>query len=189
MSVWAYECRPCAGAVDEVWWVARDRIDDLPADVRLLRVQAGPHWVCAVVDRRRPVAVVGALLREAVATDAADCPDCATQLASLTGRVRPFPVPHPAESMAGRRPVLTTAEAQVLGCPIRLVLVTMDLLNSPGEAGMLAVDLQPHFAGATVVLMAQDADGRPHFHGPADWSDALAGLPLHQLSWRTGSSG
>ncbi|WP_088278632.1 hypothetical protein [Ideonella sp. A 288] len=189
MAVWAYECRPCAGAVDEVWWVARDRIDEMAPEVRLLRVQVGAHWLCAVVDRRRPVVVEGGLLREAVATDPADCPECAVRTMPPGERTMPSAAPHPAESPAGRPPVLTTAEAQVLGCPVRLVLVTMDLLNSPGEAGMLAVDLQPHFAGATVVLLAQDVDGTPHFHGPADWSDALARLPLDQLSWRTGSSG
>lgn len=189
MSVWAYECRPCAGAVDEVWWVARDRIDEMAPEVRLLRVQVGSHWLCAVVDRRRPVVVEGGLLREAVATDGADCPECAVRTMPARERTMPSAAPHPAESPAGRPPVLTTADTQVLGRPVRLVLVTMDLIASPGEAGMLEADLRPHFAGAELVLMAQDDDGAPHFHGPAELSEALARLPLSQLSWRTGSSG
>ena len=73
MAVWAYECRPCAG--NATWLVSRERVDGLPADVRILRVKTGSGWACAIVDRSRPVEVEAMLLREGAASDERDCPE------------------------------------------------------------------------------------------------------------------
>ena len=40
MATWAYQCRPCSGSSD-LWLVARERVDELPAGVTILRVKTG----------------------------------------------------------------------------------------------------------------------------------------------------
>ncbi len=76
MATWAYQCRPCSGSSD-LWLVARERVDELPAGVTILRVKTGSGWACAVLNRSHLVEADAMLLREAVASDAHDCPECA----------------------------------------------------------------------------------------------------------------
>ena len=76
MTTWAYECRPCSGSSD-LWLVARERVDELPAGVTILRVKTGSGWACGVLNRSRLVEADAMLLREAVASDLQDCPECA----------------------------------------------------------------------------------------------------------------
>lgn len=193
MAVWAYECRPCAGRGE--WWVARDWVDELPPEVQVLRVQAGGRWACGVVDRGRPVAVDLTLLREARASDIDDCPDCARQLsapAAPIARAHP-PDAAPAEPASESRAAVEEggAAGQIQAAAIALqgqrmlvVLVGLDLVRSSGEADMLAADLQSRFGGVSVVLMGQEGDGSPVYHGHPALLELLADLPVDQLPWK-----
>lgn len=196
MAVWAYECRPCAGRGE--WWVARDWVDTLPPAVQVLRVQAGGGWACGVVDRSRPVAVDLTLLREARVSDVDDCPDCAQQLAAqpaVTDRTRaPSAVaaetPRASHAAAedggggGGTGQIQAAAIALQGQRMLVVLTGLELVRSPGEADMLAADLQSRFGGVAVVLMGQEDDGTPVYHGPPSLLELLADLPVDQLPWK-----
>ncbi len=196
MAVWAYECRPCAGRGE--WWIDRMWVDELPPEVQVLRVKAGGGWACGVVDRSRPVAVDLTLLREARVSDTDDCPDCARQLAALAEAERPAPAaprstpaPEPVAAAAAADGGGHQASSQIQAAAIALqgqrmlvVLVGLDLVQHPGEADMLAADLQRRFGGVAVVLMGQEDDGTPVYHGPAALLDLLADVPVDQLPWK-----
>lgn len=179
MSTWAYPCRACSG--DGEWLVSTAQVAELPPEVNILRVKVGGDWVCATVDRTRPLAVVEAsVLREAVASDAHDCPACAR------AEVTP-----PAPAVADEAP-RQDASAQVQAAAISLqgrrfvvVLVPLDLVRSGGEADMLAADLRPRFGGADLVLMGQTDDGTPEYHGAAELCALLADVPVDRMPWKT----
>lgn len=179
MATWAYECHPCTGS--GTWLVARSLVDALGPDVHILRVRAGGGWACAVVDRRQPVAVDASLLREAVAAEANECPDCAPQPLAVAPAVA-----EPEVERVESGPV-----AQVQGAAIALqgrrflvVLTGLDVVRSPGEADMLMADLQPHFAGVDLVLMGQTDDGTPEYHGHPELLALLADLPIDRMPWK-----
>ena len=181
MSTWAYECRACAG--DATWLVDRLRVDEMGPDVQVLRVRTGDEWACGVVDRRRPLAVDASLLREAVAADPAQCPECAERAEPQA----PLKAPEPAAAAT----VATGPVAQVQAAAISLqgrrflvVLTGLDVVRSPGEAGMLVADLKPHFGGVELVLMGQTEDGTPEYHGDAGLLQLLADLPVDRMPWR-----
>lgn len=199
MAVWAYECRPCAGRGE--WWVARDDIDTLPPEVRVLRVKAGGGWACGVVDRSRPVAVDVSLLRDARVSDEADCPDCARHLKAAAEAASAEPGAAPAASATGITTASTTttagatattssgaeinAAAIVLqGQRLLVVLAGLDVVRSPGEADMLIADLRPRFGGIDIVLMGQEDDGTPVYHGDAALLELLADVPVDQMPWK-----
>lgn len=177
MATWAYECRSCSSK--DTWLVSRQEIDALPAAVRILRVKTGSGWHCAVVDRSRPVVVEGMLLREAVASDPQDCPECAALLAPEA----PTPAP-----VAKGPPVAPTqlqgAAISIEGHRMLVVLVGLDLVQNPGEADMLIADLRPRFPGIDIVLMGQAEDGAPCCHGDAALVKLLAGVPVDKMPWR-----
>ncbi len=175
MAVWAYECKSCPAG--SIWWVARTRVDELQLKSNVLRVKVGKDWRCAVVDSAHAVEVEAQLLREAVASDVEDCPDCAPQPAA-EANFEPAPqasaaasVQAAAISMAGRR--------------MMVVLAHLDLVQSPGEAEMLIADLRPRFGGVDMVLMGQDEEGTPHYHGDAELLLLLAGVPVDRMPWKT----
>lgn len=173
MSTWAYACRPLKGEGE--WWVARERIDELPPDVALVRVQVDGEWVCARVDRRQRVAVDGSLLREAVASSPTDCP----------GGVAPAPAAAPATGGAeAAAPSLTAAAIALAGRRMVVVLVPLAVVQQPGEADMLAADLRVRFGGVDIVLMGQDEAGAPHYHGADELLALLAGVPVDRMPWK-----
>jgi hypothetical protein len=45
-------------------------------------------------------------------------------------------------------------------------------------------DLQPHFEGVPVVLMAQKEDGSPSYYGDSQLVDMLAGIPIEKMPWK-----
>lgn len=176
MAVWAYECRPCAGSGS--WWVARERVDAWPPDVNVLRMKVGAEWRCAVVDRTRAVAVEAQLLREAVASDAADCPECADAAPQAEA------APEAAPPVAARGSVQAAA-ISLAGQRLVVVLVPLDLVRSPGEAAMLVADLRLRFGGGEIVLMGQDDDGAPQYHGRDELLALLAAVPVDRIPWKT----
>ena len=46
MAAWAYACRPCGGE-ETIWYVPQTAVDEMPAEVRIVRVQVGSDWLCA----------------------------------------------------------------------------------------------------------------------------------------------
>jgi len=79
MAAWAYACRPGGGA-ETIWYVPQTAVDEMPAEVRIVRVQVGSDWLCALVDRSVRVDVDAMLLRQVIASNEADCPECADAL-------------------------------------------------------------------------------------------------------------
>lgn len=196
MATWAYECRACGS--DEVWLVSRQAVDEVLGTARIVRVKTGEGWQCAVIDRSQPVAVEAMLLREVVASDEDDCPECtasragaaadgaqpmATQPVSAehTPSASPGVAPKPAES-AG--PAVQAAAISIEGHKMLVVLVGLSVIQSPGEADMLLADLRPRFGGVEVMLMGQDDDGRPHYHGDAELLSLLAHVPVDRMPWK-----
>lgn len=186
MAAWAYECRSCSDG--GVLWVSRERVDALPAEVRILRVKSGNAWRCALVDRSRAIALEATLLSEAVASDAGDCPGCAASIRPANAQPRaladtPLDTPVNASSAPARQ--LQAAAITLQGRRMLVVLAGMDLLRSPGEADMLIADLRPRFGGVEVVLMAQDDSDTPHYHGAAELMDLLADMPIDKMPWKS----
>jgi hypothetical protein len=193
MAIWAYPCRPCAGEGE--WFVAQAQVDSMHADVRLLRVKVGADWCCAAVDRARPVAVEASLLRQAVASDEQDCPECAPpvvravpaaadEAAATAATVEPEAAPAARVKSAAATQVQAAAIA-LQGHRFLVVLTALDVVRSPGEADMLIADLRPHFGPVDIVLMGQQDDGTPEYHGPAPLVGLLADLPIDRMPWKT----
>lgn len=178
MSTWAYACRPLRGEGE--WWVARERIDEMPPDVTLVRVAVDGEWVCARVDRRQRVAVDGSLLREAVPSSEADCGGGAAAPAPAAPAVDVAPSAAAEPAGVG----LTAAAISLAGRRFVVVLVPLGVVQQPGEADMLAADLRARFGGADVVLMGQADDGTPQYHGDADLQTLLQGVPVDRMPWK-----
>lgn len=177
MATWAYECRPCSGSSD-LWLVARERVDELPAGVTILRVRTGSGWACALLNRSHLVEADAMLLREAVASDLHDCPECAPP------RV-PDPAPASEPATRANTAQLQAAAISLQGHRMLVVLVGLSVVQSPGEADMLSADLSARFGGVDVVLMGQHDDGTPQYHGDGALVQLLADLPIDQMPWKT----
>ena len=180
MATWAYECQPCNGA-KELWLVSRERLHELPAGVTVLRVKTGSGWACATVDRSHVVQAEAMLLREAVASDVHDCPECSPPQAA-----EPVPGANPEPTAQG--PAATQLQAAAIslqGQPMLVVLVGLKVVQSPGEADMLSADLSARFGGVGVVLMGQFEDGTPQYHGDAALVQLLADVPVDQMPWKS----
>ncbi len=153
MSAWAYRCHPCVeGEAD--WFVSQLDVDGLAPDVRIVRVRVGQDWKCALLDRTQTVAVESQLLRDVIASDEADCPQCAEMLAATTstpiaGATRSAPAAGSADDSpdmdrASPRAAIRTHAKKVQAAAISLrghqfvvvvvVVVPMTLVTSPGEA-------------------------------------------------------
>ena len=174
MAVWAYECRSCPPG--RTWWVARTERDDAVSKTNLLRVKVGDEWLCAVVDRSQAVAVDQQLVRQAIAADPADCPDCLPQAAADPDAHR--------ESPERDAPPVQAAAISLAGRRMVVILVPVDVVHSPGEAEMLIAALRPRFGGVDVVLLGQDDDGTPRYHGDAELLSLLAAVPVDRLPWK-----
>lgn len=176
MSTWAYRCLPCDG--DGEWWVARDLVAELPPGLDLLRVQVDGDWRCARIDRRQAVAVDSALLRSAVPASPEDL-----QRFAAPAPAAPPPAPAPAaDGPAG--PEVQAAAISLQGRRLLVVLVPLSVVQSPGEADMLAADLRARLGGLDVVLMGQFDDGTPRYHGDAALLALLEGVPPDRLPWQ-----
>lgn len=196
MAVWAYACRPCQGKGE--WWVSRGDIEAMPPGQQLVRLQAGGRWACAVVDRSQAYPIDSSLLRDAVPASLGDCPECADALAALAAASEPgttapdasqADAPQqadaPSQAAAGSAgPAVQAAAIALQGRRFLVVLTALSVVQSPGEADMLVADLRGRFGGVDVVLMGQDDDGTPHYHGPAELLDLLADLPVDQMPWK-----
>jgi hypothetical protein len=188
MAVWAYECRSCPPG--STWWVSRTRIDEVAPTTKVLRVQVGTEWRCAIVDRSQAVAVEQQLLHEAIASDPVDCPECVAAPAAEPDddsvRLRQGYGGQDGELApeAGAGTTVQAAAISLAGHRLLVVLVPMHLVESAGEAEMLVTDLRPRFGGVDVVLMGQDEDGSPRYHGDAELLVLLAGVPVDRLPWK-----
>jgi hypothetical protein len=180
-----------------VWLVSRQQVDETLDTTRVVRVKVGSGWQCAVVDRSRLVAVDRMLLREVIASDPDDCPECAALLASLepsssgqaaqpvslAREVQSAEVPGGTADLS--RPGIQAAAISLEDHQLLVVLVRRDLLQSPGEANMVITDLRARFGGVDVVLMGQDEDGTPHYHGEPELVGLLNHVPVDQLPWKS----
>lgn len=177
MTVRAFECRaPRTGQA--LGFVALTRVEDWPPHTRIVRVRVAADWRCALLDRSRVVEVEGMLLRDVVASDERDCPECAPQpSASVTEAA---PDQGPASS-----PEVQAAAISLRGVQMVIVLVRRELIDSPGEASLLQAALRTRFGGVAVVLMGQDDDGTAHYYGDPALVDLLDGLPIERMPWKT----
>ena len=200
MSAWAYRCHPCVEG-EAAWFVSKLDVEQLGPNVRIVRVRVGGDWNCALLDRTQPVVVEDQLLRSVIASDEADCPECAEMLAAATSApiasvTRSSPSagstvdssdsqPASPHSESRKRGVRVQAAAISLGGhPFVVVVSPMTLVASPGEADMAIDDLQPYFGGVPVVLMAQKDDGSPSYHGDSQLVELLAGIPIDKMPWK-----
>jgi len=176
MAVWAYECRSCPPG--QVWWVGRTRTDEVAPTTNVLRVQVGSEWLCAIVDRSQAVAVDEQLVREAIGSDRTDCADCVPPPVAA-------PVPEAvADAEDGATASVQAAAIALGGHRLVVILVPLDVVQSPGEAEMLVADLRPRLGGVEVVLMGQDEDGTPRYHGDAELLSLLADVPIDRMPWK-----
>ena len=65
-----------------------------------------------------------------------------------------------------------------------VVLVGMELLQTPGEADLAVDSLEPSFGGVRVVLMAQNEGGSPTYHGERELLELLEDVPVDKMPWR-----
>jgi len=190
MAAWAYACHRCGGE-PATWYVPQATVDEMPHDVRVVRVQVGSEWLCAVVDRSRRVSVEGLLLREAIASNAADCPECAEAVSAAEAghggqRVASAAQDADESATAATQPAsaVQAAAISLAGIRFAVVAVGQDLVRNPGEADMAIDDLRPRFGGVPVVLMAQNDDGSSAYYGDRELVEMLSGVPLDKMPWR-----
>ena len=176
MAVWAYQCRSCPPG--QMWWVGRTRTDEVAPTTNVLRVQVGSEWLCAIVDRSEAIAVDEQLVREAIPSDRSDCPECVSQPVA-----EPEPEPQ-AESDDSATPSVQAAAISLAGRRLVVILVPLDVVRSPGEAEMLLADLRPRLGDLDLVLMGQEDDGSPRYHGDADLLSLLADVPIDRMPWK-----
>jgi hypothetical protein len=201
MSAWAYRCHPCVeGEAD--WFVSQLDVERLAPDVRIVRVRVGQEWKCALLDRTQTVVVESQLLRDVIASDEADCPQCAEMLAAANPALcidarEPSPTaggcpsgnslaPEASSPRQNRKHGVTVQAAAISlqGHQFVVVVVPLSLVTSPGEADMAIEDLQPYFGDVPVVLMAQKDDGSPSYHGDSQLVDLLADIPIEEMPWK-----
>ncbi len=182
MSSWAYPCRPVAEDVPGPLFVACVAIDPMPAGNSIVRIKVGPEWHCALVDRSQRVAVEGMLLHDVIASDEADCPECSDPVGAESKASTAEASPDQADKPSGRQ--VQAAAMAMQGRRLVVVLVSLDLIKRPGEADMAIADLRPRFGGADVVLMGQQEDGTPNYHGEAALLELLSAVPLDQMPWK-----
>ncbi len=76
------------------------------------------------------------------------------------------------------------AAISLQGVNFAVVLVSMDVVTSAGEADMAISSMQPAFGGVPVILMAQKDDGTPVYYGDQDIVRSLADVPVDKMPWR-----
>jgi hypothetical protein len=76
MAAWAYQCFLC-GDSETTYFVPCEVVNEFPAAITIVHVKVGNAWLCASVDRLRPVEIAeGMLLRQVAPSDAASCTEC-----------------------------------------------------------------------------------------------------------------
>jgi hypothetical protein len=71
----------------------------------------------------------------------------------------------------------------VCGVEVLIVVVHPQVLADLHEANLYVVAFHERFR-RTIVLVAQDAHGRPRFYGPTEIARVLSALPFEVLPWR-----
>jgi hypothetical protein len=200
MSAWAYRCHPCVEG-EAGWFVSQLDVEQLAPDVRIVRVRVGRNWTCALLDRTQPVVVEDQLLRDVIASNEADCPECAALLAAATSSpiaramasapsagstsASPDSPLSAAHIESGKHAMKVQAAAISLQTHQFVVVVSQTaLVASPGEADMAIDDLRLYFSGVPVVLMAQQDDGSPSYYGDSQLVKLLAGIPIDKMPWK-----
>jgi len=189
MAVWAYACRACDGS-GRSWYVGADRVAEFQPQTRCVRVRVEDTWACAVLSSEQAVAIDAQLVRDVIASSIDDCPECERALTREPPRTAAHEAPVTAQSRAPRpradanRATVQAAAISLEGMRFVVVLVRMDVLQSPGEAGMVIDALAPSFGGVPIVLMAQDDDGSPRYYGDAALLALLEGVPVERLPWQ-----
>ena len=191
MSVWAYRCYSCVEGEGD-WFVSQVSAEGLGADVRIVRVRVGKDWKCALLDRSQRVAVERQLLRDVIASDETDCPECAEMLAAATSPAAEdsssdSPDPRPSTAHIEQRKHAMKVQAAAISLQGRqfvVVLSPMTLVTAPGEADLAIDEMQPYFGGVPVVLMAQREDGSPNYYGDRDLVEMLDDVPVEKMLWK-----
>ena len=70
------------------------------------------------------------------------------------------------------------------GVAFAVVVVKPHVINNRLQAGRATQSFQPIFPGLPVVLMAQDARGRPKYYGRRDIARFLSRVPVYAIPWR-----
>lgn len=81
------------------------------------------------------------------------------------------------------------AAISLQGVNFAVVVVSEDLVNSPGEADMAIERFQPAFGGVPILLMAQNEQGSPIYYGDQDLVRSLADIPIDRMPWKEYSVG
>ena len=70
-----------------------------------------------------------------------------------------------------------------------VVVVSEDLVNSPGEADLAIGRFEPVFGGVPVILVAQNDKGSPVYYGDQGLVQSMADIPLEDMPWKQYSVG
>lgn len=70
------------------------------------------------------------------------------------------------------------------GQTFAVVIVKRSVLQNRSEADQVIRGFMPVFGNVPVVLMAQDAWGKPEYYGRQDIARFLANVPLAAIPWR-----
>lgn len=70
------------------------------------------------------------------------------------------------------------------GVTFAVVAVKSHIVASESSRRDALVAFRPHFPAVPLLLMAQDARGRPTYWGRPDIVRFLANVPVHALPWR-----
>ena len=84
---------------------------------------------------------------------------------------------------------VNAAAISLQGVNFAIVVVSEDLVNSPGEADMAIERFQPVFGGMPVLLMAQNEQGSPIYYGDQDLVRSMADIPIERMPWKEYSVG
>lgn len=76
------------------------------------------------------------------------------------------------------------AAMSLLGKRFVVILVGMDVVESPGEADLAIAMAETSLGSVPVVLMAQKDDGTPRYYGDGDLVELLRGVPLERMPWQ-----
>lgn len=178
MAVRAFACVDAATG-RPLGFVATTSLETWPAGTLDADVRVGTRWIRARLDRSAVVEVESQLLRDAVPVDVGAAAARAASAAPM-----PAAPPVPDESEAAASGSLQAAAISLQGRNLVVALVARELIDRPGEAAMAAADLSARFGGVELVLMGQDDDGTPHFHGDPALCTLLEGVPLERMPWR-----
>lgn len=65
-----------------------------------------------------------------------------------------------------------------------IVIVKKSVIDNRSEANKAITSFRPIFPGIPIVLMAQDASGRPTYLGRPDIVKFLANVPITSIPWK-----